>query len=127
MDAESLPTGEIAVKWNPKKNGYIGITRDLAKRWTAHCKDPYMGQKIRENGLDFGDMRILKGGLSKAEAYHLEKKYRPKPNIGWNRKSGGGGIEEGQSYYLYHIAPRRGIKHYVIWPVVIVLAIILLV
>ena len=116
--------------WDPKRKGYIGVTRQPPKkRWKQHrSSDSLVGQKIREDGLEYGDMHILEEGLSGAQAREKECKYRPEGNIGWNKKSGGGGIDDNQTdYNLYHIPPKRRVKHLVIWAVVVVvLAFILL-
>ena len=97
--------------WDPKRKGYIGVTRQPKERWEQHrnSKKSKVGRKIRKYGLEFPeDMHILKEGLSGTQAREKERKYRPEENIGWNEKRGGeSGIDDDQTgYYLYWIAPK---------------------
>ena len=120
--------------WDPKRKGYIGVTRQSPKeRWEQHrnrsSSNPLVGKKIREYGLKYPrDMHILKEGLSGAQAREEEHKYRPEENIGWNEKRGGeSGIDDNQTgYYLYWIAPKRRVKRFVMWAVVVLACILIL-
>ena len=103
--------------WNRNlKDGYIGVThRNPKDRWNEHQRGD-LAQKIDEHGLDVGDMHIRQEGLSGAEAREFERKYRPKPNMGWNKRPGGGGIADDKlGHYVYHISPRRRVGRLVKW------------
>ena len=104
--------------WNRIKDGYIGVTRQKPKdRWNQHRHgDSDLAQKIDEHELDVGDMDILGKDLTGAEARELERKYRPKSNMGWNKRPGGGGIADDKpDYYVYHIPNPGRAKRFIKW------------
>lgn len=104
--------------WNRTKDGYIGVTRQKPEdRFNQHRQgDDDLAQNIDKHGLDSGDMYILDEGLSGAEARERERKLRPKANMGWNTKSGGGGIADNKpGYYVYHIRPPGLAERIVKW------------
>ena len=99
---------------------YIGTTtQEPRTRFYQHKKeDSDVGQAIRDNDLNFEDnMDILADGLTKPQAYDLEKELRPKPGMGLNKRSGGGGIPDGKPVTVYGIHTRKpGLtKRFVKW------------
>ena len=99
---------------------YVGTTtQNLRTRYNQHKGgDSDVGQAIRDNDLNFEDnMEILADGLTKSQAYDLEKELRPKPGMGLNKRSGGGGIPDGKPVTVYRIHTRKpGLtKRFVKW------------
>ena len=68
---------------DPWTEGYIGITKNLDQRKVGHR---HTMDWFRED-LEF---EILKEGLTEVEARDIEREYRPRINIGWNKAVGGG-------------------------------------
>ena len=78
---------------NPYNEGYIGVTKNLAKRHYEHFRESNIQYHFHKAILKYGKeniiQEILHSNVSKSEAYALERQYRPKNNIGWNYNSGG--------------------------------------
>ena len=68
---------------DPWTEGYIGITKDLKGRKKGHRHEHDWFREDLE-------CVILKEGLTAVEARDLERTYRPKMHIGWNKMCGGG-------------------------------------
>lgn len=95
---------EYVVYWHclkehkdPFTQGYIGLAKvtKYATRWAGDFKSNYKGcdhfyKAILKYGETNIETKILHEGLSLEEANSLEYKYRPKTNIGWNVRQGGG-------------------------------------
>tara|TARA_R110000851_G_scaffold101854_1_gene218162 strand:+ start:481 stop:1113 length:633 start_codon:yes stop_codon:yes gene_type:complete len=77
----------------PYSNCYIGVTKNLERRWRGHTRSKYtVGVYIRENVLTFDDnMIILYKSDDDDECYKMEEKYRPFTLIGLNEAAGGHG------------------------------------
>ena len=78
---------------NPYNEGYVGVTKNLAKRHYEHFRESNIQYHFHKAILKYGKeniiQEILHSNVSKSEAYALERQYRPKNNIGWNYNSGG--------------------------------------
>ena len=78
---------------DPYTQGYIGVTKNLAKRHYEHFRPNniqyHFYRAIQKYGKDNIIRTILHENVSKDEAYALERQYRPTNNIGWNYNSGG--------------------------------------
>ena len=75
-------------------DGYVGVSRRLECRYREHryedTKDNHA--LLKELFEWYGDgiqLLILEEGLSRTKAYEVEGFYRPYPNIGWNKATGG--------------------------------------
>jgi len=76
----------------PYLSCYIGVTKDLEKRWNSHTKSKYtVGKFIRENALTFEDNMVILYKGDDRECYKMEEKYRPYPLMGLNEAQGGSG------------------------------------
>lgn len=81
---------------DPSLHGYIGISNQPHKRLRAHTTDTALvgSVKVREfieqHGLDNLHHQIILQNLTLDEAKEMERRYRPKPLIGWNIQKGGG-------------------------------------
>ena len=73
---------------DPHTEGYVGITqRDPSERFYGHQRsDKPVGVGISQGAVQ----SILREGLTRSEALHLERSYRPETMIGWNIAKGGG-------------------------------------
>lgn len=78
---------------NPYIQGYIGVTKNLAKRHYEHFRlnnvQYHFYRAIQKYGKENIIRTILHENVSRNEAYDLERQYRPTNNIGWNYNSGG--------------------------------------
>ena len=78
---------------NPYTEGYIGVTKNLAKRHYEHFRESNVQYHFHKAIIKYGKenivQTILHENISMSEAYALERQYRPKNNIGWNYNSGG--------------------------------------
>lgn len=98
---------EYVVYWIKSKShtdiyrqGYIGVTNDLERRWRRHKKHVKdSGRKVsgrplyrafRKFGLDGFEFVVVDSGLDKMTAYNLEYCLRPYKRIGYNCEAGGG-------------------------------------
>lgn len=72
-------------------DGYVGITKDIKKRWAMHknsdkCKKFKNAINKYESDLIW---EVVYEGTAEA-CNQLEEYYRPTPDIGWNIRAGGG-------------------------------------
>lgn len=78
---------------DPYKEGYIGVTKNLAKRNYEHFRENktqyHFHKAIKKYGKENIILKVLHENLSKTEAYALERQYRSSNGIGWNYNSGG--------------------------------------
>lgn len=81
--------------------GYVGITKNFHTRMRQHRTR--LNILMLETDIDIISEVIAFG--TKNECLALEKKYRPKRNIGWNQESGGGGVKHGN-----HVGSIKGRK-----------------
>ena len=75
-----------------KKEGYIGITKDLKERKRQHKKNKkksVLTDAIKKYSWEKIEWDICHENLSQLEALNLEAEYRPKIRIGWNLQKGG--------------------------------------
>ncbi len=72
---------------NPYNEGYVGVTNNLVRRLSGHKK--HNENPIIKNKFHKSIVSILHEDLSESDAYMLEEKYRPVPNVGWNINKGG--------------------------------------
>jgi hypothetical protein len=87
---------------DPYTEGYIGITaNDPVHRLRRHVQ---INPTIREGVSQGAIQTVLREGLRRSEALSLERSYRPKPHIGWNKAKGGGA---GLSYPGYNHTPEQ--------------------
>ena len=87
---------------DPHTEGYIGITaNDPVLRFRRHVQ---RNPTIREGVSQGAVQTVLREGLTRSEALSLERSYRPKTLIGWNKAKGGG---SGMSYPGYHHTPEQ--------------------
>lgn len=81
---------------DPYAEGYVGISNQPEKRLRAHTTDTAKvgSNKVKEYVDEHGVSAIQHTVLNKVntleEAQQQEYVYRPKPNIGWNMRKGGG-------------------------------------
>lgn len=64
--------------------GYVGISANLNERIKKHRNNKHKGRFV--NGAV---VSVIAKNLNQNEALLLEKKFRPKCYIGWNKSSGG--------------------------------------
>ena len=77
------------------KDGYIGVTKDIKRRWRDHKTDArynrhtnsYLGHAIKKYGDSLVWEIIFLG--NEDACYKHEELLRPEPSIGWNLRSGG--------------------------------------
>ena len=75
---------------------YVGVTKDLKKRWLLHTKSKYtVGNFIRSNLLTFEQNVIIIASGSEDECFEIEESLRPLPFIGLNEAPGGRGGNTG--------------------------------
>jgi predicted GIY-YIG superfamily endonuclease len=77
---------------DPYHNCYVGVTKDLLRRWDEHLKSKYtVGKFINYFDLKFEEnmIEIFKG--TKEQCFALENKLRPRPFMGLNEAVGGFG------------------------------------
>lgn len=79
-----------------KTQGYIGITKNVDKRWKEHkqyAKAPYTKCAVIERAISkYGDLfvwEIVLEDVEKELAEFVEFELRPTTNIGWNLAVGG--------------------------------------
>jgi len=72
----------------PYSEGYIGVSANVAYRIQRY-KQPGQKSRLYEKFADGAKVSIIAKDLHENEALILEKKLRPKRNIGWNLNSGG--------------------------------------
>jgi hypothetical protein len=77
----------------PPYNGcYIGVTKDLDRRWSSHMKSAYtIGHFIRKHHLVQSKHMIIIFKGTEEECFDLEALYRPSPMMGLNEAIGGHG------------------------------------
>lgn len=78
---------------DPYTQGYIGITKNPERRFNQHrmssqSHNPHVKEAV-DNGTAI--FTVLHEVSSLDEAYDLERKYRPRSNIGYNKHPGGNG------------------------------------
>ncbi|USD23307.1 GIY-YIG nuclease family protein [Microbulbifer variabilis] len=81
------------------KQGYIGVTNNIERRWNQHKSQILETDKkvnkrplyraFRKLGLECFDFSVVEGGLDKWTAHNLEFCLRPHKNIGYNFAQGG--------------------------------------
>lgn len=90
----------LIYKYTNKINGntYVGVTQDLVTRKARHLRGEYPGSLLYKAFLKHGyenfDFDVLKSGLSKTDAYSLEREYIEQYdtfNNGYNQTCGGEG------------------------------------
>ena len=92
-------------------DGYIGTTtQDPEERFNQHKKGD-----LREKICETTQMDIIEDGLTKTQAYERERELRDRPNMGWNKRIGGGGIPDGKPVALYHIRNPGLTERFVKW------------
>jgi len=75
---------------NPKKEGYIGISRNVDRRFKDHKKSNFpVGHAIRKHQNDI-KIDLLYEQLDEETAKNIEYSFRPEREIGWNLEPGGG-------------------------------------
>lgn len=75
----------------PYTKCYIGVTKDLIRRWNSHKKSNYtVGEYIRTHNLTQDNMSVIFHGTEE-ECFNMENKLRPYPLMGLNEAVGGGG------------------------------------
>lgn len=79
-----------------KTQGYIGITKNVNKRWKEHkqcAKAPYVKCAVIERAINkHGDLlvwEVILENVEKELAEFVEFELRSKPGIGWNLAVGG--------------------------------------
>ena len=73
---------------DPFCEGYIGVSANFNYRIRRY-KQPGQKSHLYEKFLNGAIVSVIAKGLFEHEALLLEKKFRPKRNIGWNYNSGG--------------------------------------
>lgn len=79
---------------DPYTEGYIGVTKDINRRYNEHMRNSNKLKNHFYNALDcYGKENVLLTVLhivsDEREVYDLESIYRPDPNTGWNFAAGG--------------------------------------
>lgn len=79
-----------------KTQGYVGITKDIDKRWKEHkqyAKAPYVKCAVIERAINkYDDLlvwEVILDNVDKELAELIEFELRPVSNIGWNIAVGG--------------------------------------
>ena len=81
---------------DPYAEGYVGISKQPDRRLKAHTTDTAkvgstkVKEYVEEHGVSAIQHTILNKVNTLEEAQQQEYAYRPKPNIGWNIRKGGG-------------------------------------
>lgn len=101
-----LDSGDRFVYWihleseqDPFVHGYIGVIKDIEKRWRRHKRHATtrnskrngfpLYRAFRESGLALFRFDVIAGPLDKHSAHNLEYALRPHRNIGHNLQWGG--------------------------------------
>lgn len=74
------------------KSGYIGVSKDLKKRLSAHENNP-SNYRLKNAINEYGWNNLIKKVILIADkdyCIEMEKKLRPSGGIGWNLMAGGG-------------------------------------
>jgi len=84
---------------NPFLEGYVGIAKDLDRRWHRHKRHAELRdtkrnafplyRAFRKHGVHHFRFEVLAGPLEKWSAYNLEYALRPHARIGYNLDVGG--------------------------------------
>ena len=81
----------------PYHNCYIGVTKDLERRWNEHLKSKRtVGKFIRHFNLSISENMIIIFEESTEQCFMLENQLRPRPFMGLNEAAGGLGGDTGQ-------------------------------
>lgn len=73
---------------DPFSEGYIGVSANFNYRIQRY-KQPGQKSHLYEKLINGALVSVIAKNLFEHEALILEKKFRPKRNIGWNLNSGG--------------------------------------
>jgi predicted GIY-YIG superfamily endonuclease len=84
---------------DPFVSGYVGVARDIEKRWRRHKRHANVNESrrnsyplyiaFRHHGLESFVFDLLASDLDKSSAYNLEYALRPHSQIGYNIEPGG--------------------------------------
>lgn len=100
-------------------NCYVGVTKDLKKRWKMHSKSNFtVGKYIRERKWTYDkNFTVIACSKDCEWCFEQEERFRPLPYIGLNEASGGRGgytaytEERAEKIAKFHRGKKKSKKH----------------